>query len=297
MAVLRVILRIILSILLVFLIAALPDLILPGAAGIRLEAGAVAEDLGGYFRSIVRGEVLHYTALQTHRSLAEDGPRYLRISGFYLVISGFAGLSAGLVLGMFLSARKVSPAKGFLGFLGKIPDFILIMILQIVVVNITVATGFRIARIGSVAGHYPVLLPLISLSLYPAIYLMRMVSLRAYTLRCEDFVLFGKARGLSRRALVLGHVVPGVIPAVRGDLPRLTGMMLGSLFVVERLFALGGVTRALFSYGFYGIVRGLGYQYNLVVNCIFLCVILYGVLYLLLSLFLSLIEWAVKNVR
>lgn len=289
--------RIIFSILLVFLLAALPDFILPGAAGVRLDAGAVVENIAGYFRSVSRGEVLRYTALQTPRSFAEDGPRYLRISAFYLVVSGFAGLGSGLFLGMFLSGRKVSPAKGFLGFLGKIPDFILIMILQILVVNITVATGFRIARIGSVAGHYPILLPLISLSLYPAIYLMRMVSLRACALRCEQYILFGKARGLSRRALVTGHVLPGIIPAVRGDLPRVTGMMLGSLFVVERLFALGGVTRALFTYGFYGIVRGGGYQYNLVVNCFFLCVILYGILYLTLSLFLSLLEWTVKNVR
>src|SRR5690606_33041650 len=149
--------------------------------------------------------------------------------------------------------------KDTIGFLGTIPDFILVIFLQLGVVSIYQSTGFRLARVASrSADENAYLLPLITLTLIPAIYLIRTLSERTYDVLSEDYILTAKAKGLKKRVIYINHVIRNVLPFLKADLHKVLAIMMSNLFIVEYLFNIRGITAMLFG--------GTMYQYNLIVN-------------------------------
>lgn len=133
-------------------------------------------------------------------------------------LSGLAALTIGLIAGIGVTARRKDGIREAMTSVAAVPDFVLALLLQIAVVAFYRWTGFRIARVASLTTSEPALvLPLVTLTLVPAISVLRVVSARAHLAVAEDHTLVAMALGLSRRRIYLTRITPIVLDFVRAD--------------------------------------------------------------------------------
>jgi peptide/nickel transport system permease protein len=273
----------------VFLLAALPDVLTIEDDRVVLHLSMFATDTAGYFRGLFGGASFLYRPFSTsvpYRSILSEMVRPFFTSFAYAGFSAVAAMLIGSIGGMLLVAYRKEQVKDVVSLFGIIPDFIMILLLQLIVVATYKATGFHVARVATITqGEPALLLPLLILSLIPAVFILRSISNRTYIVTTEEFVLVARAQGFSRFAVYRRHILPHVLAALRSDLHKITALVLGNLFITEYLFNIPGITRLVFSYG-----RGGGYQFNLLVNAFLAILLLYGLLFSLLQLMIRLVE-------
>lgn len=269
---------IVLGIVALLFVAAVPDALVVTDDRVVFRPSTMVEDVTGYVRGIVTGDILTYHERWYDRELL---PRVLdRVprSFFYLAVSGLAAVTIGVAAGIWVTARRKDGVREAITALAVVPDFVLALLLQILVVAVYRRTGFRIARVVSLTAAEPaILLPLLTLTLVPMISVLRTVSARAHLAAAEDHTLVARAQGMSSRRIYLTRILPIVLTFVRADIPRLAATMLGNLFIVEYLFNVRGVTTFVFTRGLFG-----GYQYDLVMSAFLMTACLYAAVFLLL---------------
>ncbi|MFP4365277.1 MAG: ABC transporter permease subunit [Spirochaetia bacterium] len=267
----------------ILLISALP----PAFTGTQDEFFSlepIISEIAQYFQGFSDGTSLLYETGRFDRSFLVQAPGYLLSSFFYVFWATLIGFTMSIVLGILIELYEMHRLRRVIDILGGVPDFIMVMVLQLIVVTITVSTGYRIARIAtSTAENNAVLLPLIVMVIIPSVYLIKNVSIFTHSVLGQDYMLFAKAKGLSKWTIVRKHLAAAVVNTVDGEIAAFLGILLGNLFIIERLFQLRGITRLLFAYGFgtsaaYG--SQVGYQYQLVVNCLFSLLLLFFFLYI-----------------
>jgi peptide/nickel transport system permease protein len=255
-----------LFLLLILLISSLPLVVRQSEGRLVLRPAYFLMALD-YLEGLASGRSLAFNAGSFRWHALQDLPAYFLLSLCYLLASCFCGLLIGLPVGIARYRRRHSWDQRALFLLNTFPDFFLILVLQLAVATVTRLTGIRIASIAMVH-RPPVLLPLIALSLYPALYLMRTMAAATHEISCQDYILCAQARGFSRRHIFLREILPGLVPVLENDLSKLTLMILANLFIAEQLFLLQGITRLMFMHGFTRrtVYGSGGYQYALIVN-------------------------------
>ncbi len=207
---------------------------------------------------------------------------YFYMSFKYVAGGAIIGVTVGILIGIFFAYSQVEWIKRAVEFTGVLPDFVIILLLQLVFVLIFKETGVLVFEVASLSSDEPaVVLPLISMIIIPANYMIRNVSLQMKVTLTEDYILNAKARGMGKPYILFFHALPNVLPFVKADLHKLIGILMGNLFIVEYFFNLRGVTKLLFSETF----APNGYQYDLVVNGLLTLLALYVLLYGLLRVF------------
>ncbi|HEX7065966.1 MAG TPA: ABC transporter permease subunit [Bacillales bacterium] len=245
----------------------------------RFTPRAGLEAVKDYFIGLKSGETFHYRqGSDREPSFFRDIGSYLMSSYFYLVVSGLIAVVVSLIIGAWQAKSKQEWAKDMLGFLGVIPDFILVLLLQLAVVSVYQSTGIHVAKVASSSTDNPaILLPIITLSVIPVIYLIRTLSEQTFEVLTEDYILTAKSKGISRLSIYIQHVFRNIIPSLKADLHKIAAIMMGNLFIVEYLYNTRGVTGLMFIEG--------DYQYNLIVNGLLTLVILYLFFYWSMRLF------------
>lgn len=245
-----------------------------------------------YVSGLGDGSSLEFQIGYRSRSLSEEGPRVLLTSLAYTVVPGVIAVVLGLLVGSLLGRSRREWAKDVVAGLGFAPDFMVILALQVGVVWLTRTTGHRIAKVATLYADEPaVLLPLIAMLIVPAAYVARLVSVKVQELSGEEFVRLAKSRGLPRWRIHWGHIMPNVLVPIRGNLYKLTAVLLTELFIVEYLFNLPGLTRFVLARGADG-----GYQFPLVLNGFLGLTAIYFVTLLLLSVLVELVDRGVRRV-
>ncbi|MBH8605933.1 ABC transporter permease subunit [Thermoactinomyces sp. CICC 10522] len=191
-------------------------------------------------------------------------------SALYLTIAGVFSLLFGVWAGMRLATAGES-VKNFFSFFNTVPDFILALLLQLAVVAIYKATGILIAEVASTSLDTAIVLPLLTLFHLPFLYIVQMVSHQTNRVLREDYILTAKSKGLKKGYIYAQHVLRNVLPFIKGDLFKIYSMMIGNLFIVERLFNLQGITDFLIDH----VIE----DYNTVVNCFWCLVLLFLLIY------------------
>jgi peptide/nickel transport system permease protein len=273
----------------VFLLAAIPDVLTIENDRVVVHLAMFATDIGGYFQGVFGGDSFLYRPAYTnvpYRSVLSDIARPFFTSFAYAGVSTVAALLIGALGGMLVVAFRKEQAKDVVSLFGIVPDFVMILLLQLVVVAVYKATGIHVARVATITQDQPaLLLPLLILTLIPAVYVLRGISNRTYLVTTEEFVLVARAQGMSRFAIYRRHILPHVLAALQADLHKVTALVLGNLFITEYLFNIRGITRLVFYYS-----RAGGYQFNLVVTAFLAILLLYGLLYSVLMLIIRLAE-------
>ena len=87
-------------------------------------------------------------------------------------------------------------------------------------------------------------LPVITLSLYPMAYITRLTRSSMLEVLGQDYIRTAKAKGVSGMKIIFGHALKNsLIPVITYFGPMLAGITTGSL-VVEQIFAVPGIGRA-----------------------------------------------------
>lgn len=184
--------------------------------------------------------------------IAERLPNTLLLMGCAVALSFGLGSALGIVAGARPgSARDRLLSIGSLA-LYAVPGFWLGLVLTVIfAVQLrwlplsgieTIASGKTgLARATDIARH--LVLPVAALGLiYLALYLRTMRAAMAEVWRL-DFVLAAKARGLTRRRIVLGHVARNALLPLVTVLGLQSAAMLGGSVVIETVFSIPGIGR------------------------------------------------------
>ena len=104
--------------------------------------------------------------------------------------------------------------------------------------------GWLPANASAKAGASGLILPVITLALYPAAYITRLTRSSMLDVLGQDYIRTAKAKGVSGGKIIFGHALKNsLIPVLTYFGPMLAYIVTGSL-VVEKIFAVPGIGRA-----------------------------------------------------
>ncbi|MFC0415786.1 ABC transporter permease subunit [Cytobacillus solani] len=283
--------RHLLNLFLLLILAALPLGLLNMVEKVSIDLDGMVTVIKEFFRGLFSGEAWYYSQGGRARLILSDLVSYFLSSYLYLIISAIIVMIISISLGIFLWKKTNRWINASLGFIGMVPDFLLVLMLQMAVVYINKSLGVKTFKVASSSIDDPaIFLPILTLILIPAIYLVRSLSEATSEITTEDYILLAKSKGLGKKYIYLYHVTTNVLPFLKADLHKVISIMIGNLFIVEYLYNTRGLTSFIFVHS-----SKFGYQYNLVIICLLSLFVLYMFCYYSLRLLLAAAErWLAK---
>ena len=158
------------------------------------------------------------------------------------VIAAFSALAVGVVLGSVAALRRNRFIDKVIMVLTtafvSMPSFILGSLLLIVF-----AVKLQLLPANGAAAN-GLILPIITLALYPTAYITRLTRSSMLDVLGQDYIRTAKAKGVSGMKIIFGHALKNsLIPVITYFGPMLAYIVTGSL-VVERIFSVPGIGRA-----------------------------------------------------
>jgi peptide/nickel transport system permease protein len=146
---------------------------------------------------------------------------------------------------LFLSKHYKKLFKSLLVLFDSVPDIIIILGSQLVVIRLYQETGFKLLRLYGLRENV-YLLPIICLSFVPIVMVIK-IMIKIFEEEIEEqYVEFATAKGLSRSTVLLKHVVRNVGKSLFSHIGLIYFYMLSSLFVIEFLFQMQGLTALIY---------------------------------------------------
>ena len=161
------------------------------------------------------------------------------------VIAAGCALACGVVLGAVAALRLNKIIDRIIMVVTtafvSMPSFIMGSLLLVVfVVKLQLLPGNGSAQ----SGPAGLVLPIITLALYPMAYITRLTRSSMLDVLGQDYIRTARAKGVSGRRIIFGHALKNsLIPVITYVGPMLAYIVTGSL-VVEKIFAVAGVGRA-----------------------------------------------------
>jgi peptide/nickel transport system permease protein len=177
---------------------------------------------------------------------------YILDKYFYTMEILFFALMITIIVSFFISylffffSKYFKRAfKGLLLVLDSIPDIIIILVSQLLVIKLYQATGFKFFKLYGI-GDNVYLLPIICLSFVPIVMVIK-IMIKIFEEEIEEqYVEFAISKGLSRSTVLLKHVVRNVIKSLFSHIGLIYWYMLSSLFIIEYLFQMQGFSPLLY---------------------------------------------------
>ncbi|MGN7401956.1 ABC transporter permease subunit [Cytobacillus praedii] len=274
------------SVILLFFLAALPLYLYNMDGRLIFQPFEIPNEIKNFLVGLLNGESYFYMQGDRKRFLLTDLSSFFLSSYFYLTISLLIVIILSFILGIWFWKKSEKWVISILGFIGIIPDFILVLLLQLLVTYIYKKTGVKVVKVASFSMDDPaIFLPIFTLSILPLFYLIRTLNDKTYEVLTEDYILTAKAKGLTKKYIYLNHVTSNVLPFLKADLYKIVGISLSNLFIIEYLYNTRGLTEILFEYP-----KNFGYQYNLVVITLLSFFLLYIGTLFTIKFFIFLVE-------
>ena len=161
------------------------------------------------------------------------------------VVAAFLALGCGIVLGSIAALRRNSILDKIIMIIVtafvSMPSFIMGTLLLLgfaVLIPIFPANGSTAEGL---------VLPIITLSLYPMAYITRLTRSSMLDVLGQDYIRTARAKGVAPMKIIFGHALKNsLIPVITYFGPMLAYIVTGSL-VVEQIFAVPGIGRAFVS--------------------------------------------------
>lgn len=161
------------------------------------------------------------------------------------VVAAFLALGCGIVLGSVAALRRNSILDKIIMIIVtafvSMPSFImgtLLLLAFAVLIPIFPANGSTAEGL---------VLPIITLSLYPMAYITRLTRSSMLDVLGQDYIRTARAKGVAPMKIIFGHALKNsLIPVITYFGPMLAYIVTGSL-VVEQIFAVPGIGRAFVS--------------------------------------------------
>ncbi len=166
----------------------------------------------------------------------------LKVSAKLGVIAAVLALVSGVVLGAIAALRRNKLIDRIIMVVTtafvSMPSFImgsLLLIIFAIKLRVLPANGSTTEGL---------ILPIITLSLYPMAYITRLTRSSMLDVLGQDYIRTAKAKGVSGKKIIFGHAMKNsLIPVITYFGPMLAYIVTGSL-VVEQIFAVPGIGRA-----------------------------------------------------
>lgn len=189
-------------------------------------ANAVTGDLG--------------VSLRTGKPIAEEFAQRIPVTATLLIAGGMIAFFVSLGMGLAGAASNGGPIDRVLHALSLVgastPNFFVAAMLVIVF-----SVWLRLVPTFGVRGITGWILPSITIALFPACVLARVVRVNLQEVMARPFTTTGFAKGYSRAGVLVREALPNVaVPFVTTFGAQFTLMIIGSI-VVETVFALKGV--------------------------------------------------------
>ncbi|MCR5179482.1 MAG: ABC transporter permease [Lachnospiraceae bacterium] len=158
------------------------------------------------------------------------------------LIAAFIALIVGIILGSVAALRRNHVIDRVIMVITtafvSMPSFIMgSLLLALFAVKLGVLPANGAAKGG-------LILPVITLSLYPMAYITRLTRSSMLDVLGQDYIRTAKAKGVSKWRIIFGHALKNsLIPVITYFGPMLAYIVTGSL-VVEQIFAVPGIGRA-----------------------------------------------------
>ena len=190
-----------------------------------------------------------FTRFDFGPSLKQRGQQVIDISATGMktsaklgVIAAFSALAVGVVLGSVAALRRNRFIDKFIMVITtafvSMPSFIMGSLLLIVF-----AVKLQLLPANGAAAN-GLILPIITLALYPTAYITRLTRSSMLDVLGQDYIRTAKAKGVSGMKIIFGHALKNsLIPVITYFGPMLAYIVTGSL-VVERIFSVPGIGRA-----------------------------------------------------
>jgi len=241
-------------VLFIVLIATMPPFEATPAPGsligvtIHVDTDQWGQTLREYLQTLASG-----TLGTNRRGFAVAGLLFPRLAATLKLIALSLALAIplGVAKGLwdFQALRRRGSAVGPLltGLLQGIPDFLVVMLLQIGVAQLFRRTGVRLLPVAWDGGR-PVasmVLPVTCLTLLPLAMLARTTSQAMADVYGLDYIRTARAKGLSEVAVVCRHGLASALVQLLDGMPNVLTVVFSNALIVERLFHYPGVTNLL----------------------------------------------------
>jgi peptide/nickel transport system permease protein len=225
--------------------------------------------------------------------IAERFPATLELA----MVAALIGVVVGIPLGVYAALRRgglVSQAVMTGSLLGvSLPNFLIgILLILVFAVNLkwlpsfgrgeVVALGFWTTGVLTLEGWKHLVLPAITLSLFPMALVLRLVRAEMLEVLRSDYIKFARARGLTNRTVYFGHALKNtLVPVI-----TIMGLQLGGIVA----FAI--ITETVFQWPGMGLLFIQAVQFaDIPVMAAYLCLI--ALIFVVINLAVDLLYFAV----
>lgn len=189
--------------------------------------------------------VEYFVGLQTKPlplfpNLAENIMYSLQLLFFALAAAVVFAL-LGTFFTMLLKERGRRRVKMVFFFLESLPDILIILLAQIIVVLIYKNTGVLISSIAAIGDDRFYVLPVLCLMILPMIQLYRLSMLTFEAEERQMYVELTKALGFGKVFILFAHIFRNAIISVFFQSKKTMWFMLSNLFILELMFNIPGI--------------------------------------------------------
>lgn len=174
-----------------------------------------------------------------------------------LFVSLFIALLFAVLLttGTFYLPRKVQDSvKYILTILEALPDVFVIFSLQLGAVWVFKHTDFLITEPYSVSGQKIYLLPILSLSLIPMIYLYKNTLMMYENELGKPYVELSVAKGMGKLHILIKHVFPNVLYSFFYNLKYMYLLLISNMIILEYMYNIYGILQFMSNHPSYEII-------------------------------------------
>ena len=194
---------------------------------------------GRYLLNVLRldlGPSYRYEGISVNEIISESFPVSFMVGGLALILALLVGIPAGIISALNRGKwqDRLSMILATLGV--TIPGFIIAALLVYIF-----AWRLGWATVGFWEGFSTAILPALTLALYPAAFISRLVRSSMLEILTQDYIRTAYSKGLSEFAIIYIHALKNaIIPVITYLGPLTAGILTGS-FVVEQVFGVPGL--------------------------------------------------------
>ena len=208
----------------------------------------VMEQYATYLKDIVTKFDFGPSLKQRGRMVVDIIADGMKTSAKLGIIASILSAIVGIVLGAVAALRRNKLIDRIIMVITtafvSMPSFImgsLLLALFAIKLQILPANG------SASSGAAGLILPIVTLALYPMAYITRLTRSSMLDVLGQDYIRTARAKGVSKKNIIFGHALKNsLIPVLTYFGPMLAYIVTGSL-IVEQIFAVPGIGRAFIS--------------------------------------------------
>ncbi|WP_377887485.1 ABC transporter permease subunit [Alkalihalobacillus sp. R86527] len=193
----------------------------------------------------------YYARGSEHPLFPEFWDAYIQ-SMQYLIVSLIVALGLAIlltILTMQLPKHRRGIPKAFLFVMESLPDIFIILLTQITIIWIYKKTEILLFNIGNAFDERAILLPVLVLSLLPALYIYKYLLLSFEDEEKLLYVELARGKGLNRNRILLIHIFRNSIFTLFNHFKGIFLFALANLVMLEVIFELNGFMTFIFENG------------------------------------------------